>query len=326
MLRKIKVAPLAEESFGVRSMCTYIETSDVKILLDAGASLAPNRFGYPPHPREYRAIAECRRRISKVAEKVDIVTVSHYHFDHHTSSYTDWFCNWSSPEVAKEIYEGKIVLVKSYRSMVNFSQRRRGWMFKKTGGSYAEKLEIADGRTFEFGDTKLNFSDPVFHGPENSELGWLLMTTIEFNGEKVLFASDVQGPIFTPTLDMILAEKPQLVVMGGPPTYLSGFRVDDDHIKQGMQNVESLAKKVPKTILGHHNLRDEKWRLLSQPIIDAASEMGHKVLTAAEFAGKENNLLEFRRRQLFENEPPRPEFEKWMKLSQQKRRLTRPPV
>ncbi len=320
MLRKIKVVPLAEESFGVRSMCTYIETSDVKILLDAGASLAPNRFGYPPHPREYQAIAECRRRISKAAEKVDIVTVSHYHFDHHTSSYTDWFCNWSSAEVAKEIYGGKIVLVKSYRSMVNFSQRRRGWLFKKTGGSYAEKLEIADGRTFEFGDTKLNFSDPVFHGPENSELGWLLMTTVEFNGEKVLFASDVQGPICTPTLDMILAEKPQLVVIGGPPTYLSGFKVDDDHIKQGMQNVEGLAKKIPKTILGHHNLRDEKWRILFQPIFDAASEMGHKVLTAAEFAGKENNLLEFRRRQLFENEPPRPEFEKWMKLSQQKKK------
>ena len=326
MLKKITVAPLAEESFGVRSMCTYIETSDVKILLDAGASLAPNRFGHPPHPREYQAMAECRSRISEAAEKANIVTVSHYHFDHHTSSYTDWFCNWSSAEAAKEIYEGKLVLVKSYRSMVNFSQRRRGWMFKKTGGSYVERLEIADSRTFEFGDTKLKFSDPVFHGPENSELGWLLMTTVEFNGEKVLFASDVQGPMYDPTLDVILAEKPQLVVVGGPPTYLSGFRVDEDHIKRGLQNLESLARKVPKTILGHHSLRDEKWRILSQPIFDAASESGHHVVTAAEFAGKEDNLLEFRRRQLFEEEPPSREFEKWMKLSQQKRKLVRPPI
>ena len=66
MLKKIKVVPLAEESFGVRSMCTFIETSDVKILLDAGASLAPNRFRYPPHPREYQAIAECRERIEDI--------------------------------------------------------------------------------------------------------------------------------------------------------------------------------------------------------------------------------------------------------------------
>jgi len=326
MPKKIKVVPLAEESFGVRSMCTYIETSDVKVLLDAGASLAPNRFGYSPHPREYQAIAECRERIAKAAEKADIVTLSHYHFDHHTPSYTDWFCNWSSAEVAKKIYEGKLVLVKNYRSMVNFSQRRRGWMFKKTGGSYAERLETADSRTFEFENTKLKFSDPVFHGPENSVLGWILMMTIECNDEKVLFASDVQGPMYNPTLDIILAEKPQLLIMGGPPTYLAGFRVKEEHIKQGMQNLESLVRSVSTTILEHHILRDEKWRNLSQPVFDAASEIGHKVVTAAEFAGRENNLLEFRRRQLFENEPPKLEFEKWMKLPRQKRKLTKPPI
>ena len=199
-------------------------------------------------------------------------------------------------------------------------------MFKKTGGSYAERLETADSRTFEFENTKLKFSNPVFHGPENSSLGWILMMTIECNDEKVLFASDVQGPMYNPTLDIILAEKPQLVIMGGPPTYLAGFRVKEEHIKQGMQNVESLVKSVPTTILEHHTLRDEKWRNLSQPIFDVASEIGHKVVTAAEFAGRENNLLEFRRRQLFENEPPNSEFEKWMKLPRQKRKLTKPPI
>ena len=199
-------------------------------------------------------------------------------------------------------------------------------MFKKTGGSYAERLEIADGRTFEFGNTKLKFSDPVFHGSENSALGWVLMIAIECSDEKVLFASDVQGPMYTPTLGVILAEKPQLVIMGGPPTYLAGFRVKEGHVKQGMQNLESLVTKVPTTILEHHILRDEKWRNLSQPIFDAASEIGHKVVTAAEFAGKENNLLEFRRRELFGMEPPSPKFEKWMKLPQQKRKLIRPPV
>jgi len=326
MLNKIKVVPLAAESLGVRSMCTYVETSDVKVLLDAGASLAPNRFGYPPHPKEYKAMAECRERISKAAEEANVVTLSHYHFDHHTPSYTDWLCNWSSADVAKEIYWGKLVLVKSYRSMVNFSQRRRGWMFKKTGGSYAEKLEIADSRTFEFGDTKLRFSDPVFHGPENSALGWILMATIEYDDERVLFASDVQGPIYGPTLDIILAEEPQLVIMGGPPTYLAEFRVKDEHIQQGMQNLENLVRKASTTILEHHILRDEKWRSLSQPIFDAAAEMGHKVFTAAEFAGKENNLLEFRRRQLFESEPPSQEFEKWMKLPQPKRKMAKPPI
>jgi len=46
------VAPVGEESLGVRSMCLYVETRDVRILFDAGVSLAPRRFGLPPHPRE----------------------------------------------------------------------------------------------------------------------------------------------------------------------------------------------------------------------------------------------------------------------------------
>jgi len=326
VLRKIRVGPLASESFGVRSMCTCVETSDVRVLLDAGASLGPNRFGFPPHPREYEAMAECRERISKAAEKAEVVTISHYHFDHHTPSYEDWCYNWSSAEVAKEIYGEKHVLVKSYRSMINFSQRRRGWMFLKTGGKNAKKLETADSKVFEFGDTKLRFSDPVFHGPQGSALGWVLMTTIEHDDERVVFAPDVQGPMYDPTLKIILAERPQLIIIGGPPTYLAEFRVEEDHVRQGVQNLENVVKNVPVTILEHHLLRDGKWRELSQPIFNAASKTGHTVLTAAEFLGKENNLLESRRKQLFEAEPPNTEFNKWVKLPHPKRKLVRPPI
>jgi predicted metallo-beta-lactamase superfamily hydrolase len=326
VLKKIKIIPLAEESLGVRSMCTYVETPDTKILLDAGVSLAPRRKGFPPHPREYKALAECRERIDKTAVKSDIVTISHYHFDHHTPSYTDWFTNWSSAKIAKKIYKGKLVLVKSYRSLVNASQRRRGWMFTKTGGSHAKKLETADGRTFKHEKTKLKFSEPVFHGPENSDLGWILMLTINYSDEKVVFASDVQGPIYTPTLTRILAENPELVIIGGPPTYLAGFRVKEDLIERGMRNLKKLVENVPTTILEHHTLRDENWRSLSKPVFEAATENGHKVLTAAEFSETKNNFLEFRRRQLFKAEPPTSDFEKWLKLPLQKRKLKKPPI
>jgi len=307
-------------------MCTYIETKDTKILLDAGASLAPKRLGYPPHPKEYRALATCRKKIAEKAQKADIITISHYHFDHHTPSYTDWFTNWSNPETAKQIYQNKLVLAKSYRSTVNASQRRRGWLFSKGAGKHAKQIESADGKTYQFAETSLKFSDPVFHGPENTELGWLLMLTIEHADEKVLFASDVQGPIHTPTLNQILAEKPQLLIIGGPPTYLAGFRVKEEHIQKGMQNLKTLAENIPTTILEHHTLRDEKWKNQTQPILDSAAQTGHKVLTAAEYSGTKNNPLEFRRRQLYETEPPSPDFIKWLKLPLQKRKQQKPPI
>ena len=326
MLKKIKVIPLAAESFGVRSMCTYVETTDLKVLLDAGASLAPNRHGFPPHPKEYEALQKCREKISKAAEQAEVVTLSHYHFDHHTPSYEDWCYNWSSPEVARQVYEGKLVLVKNYRSMINFSQRRRGWLFKKTAGKYAKSLKTADGKTFEFGNTKLKFSNPVFHGSENSALGWVLMTTIECEDEKFLFASDVQGPMNDFALKIILVEKPQLIIIGGPPIYLAGFRVKDEHIELGMKNLEISAKNIPTTILEHHILREERWREFSKPVFDAASKTGHSMVTAAEFLKNKNNLLEFRRKQLFEMEPPSSKFNEWMKLPRPKRKLIKPPI
>ena len=95
MLDKIKVTPLAAESFGVRSMCTFVETPDVKVLLDAGISLCPNRFGLPPHPIEFKTIDRLRRRIAEAADKAEVVTISHYHFDHHTPSFEDWLVNWT---------------------------------------------------------------------------------------------------------------------------------------------------------------------------------------------------------------------------------------
>jgi predicted metallo-beta-lactamase superfamily hydrolase len=154
----------------------------------------------------------------------------------------------------------------------------------------------------------------------------VLMTSIGYADEKVVFASDVQGPMHVSTLNWILAEKPQLVIVGGPPTYLAGFKVPDKCIELGMQNLKSLVENVPTTVLGHHILRDERWRSYVQPVFDAATENGNKVLTAAEYLGKENSFLEFRRRQLFEMEPPSSEFEKWIKMPMQRRKLEKPPI
>jgi len=328
MLKDIHITPLASESFGVRSMCTYVETPDVRALLDAGVSLCPRRFGLPPHPLEFKAIDEARRKIAEAADRAEVVTLSHYHFDHHTPSYEDWLCNWTArDETARQIYEGKTVLMKNPKENINYSQRRRAWMFQKTGGKYAEKLDAADGKTFIFGkDTLVRFSEPVFHGPENSALGWVLMTTIECKGEKFMFAPDVQGPMSTRTLEIIIDEKPQLIMMGGPPLYLSGFKVDEKQIKTGLSNLEQVAKTVPTVILEHHVLRDEGWHDSIKNVLDVAQKVGCKILTAAEFSYKENVFLEARRKKLFLENPPSEEFEKWMRKSPEMQVHLKPPT
>jgi predicted metallo-beta-lactamase superfamily hydrolase len=324
--REILVLPIAFESLGVRSMCTYVETPDVRILLDAGVSLGPNRFGYPPHPKEYKALKDRREEIIRFAERSDVITVSHYHFDHHTPSYTDWAYNWCSADIAKKIYGGKLVLAKNFREYSNFSQRRRGWLFTKTSGGYAEKIEIADSRTFIFGDTTISFSKPVFHGPEETELGWVIMSVVRYKGESILFAPDVQGPVSRETLNLILNEKPQLAIVGGPPTYLTDFRMKRENIDLSLENLKVIVKHTPTVILDHHILRDESWEIIMKVLIEAAMNVNHKVLTSAEFLGKENYILEAYRKRLYIDEPPSDNFVKWLKKPPAERKLIPPPL
>jgi hypothetical protein len=127
-----------------------------------------------------------------------------------------------------------------------------------------------------------------------------------------MFAPDVQGPMSTRTLGIINFERPQLIMMGGVPLYLSGFNVDEGQIKAGLENSQRVVKIVPNVILEHHILRDEDWRDKTKTLFDTAQEAGCKILTAAEFLGEENTFLEARRKMLFVDDPPSKEFEKWM--------------
>jgi predicted metallo-beta-lactamase superfamily hydrolase len=276
---------------------------------------------------EFKAIIEARRKIAEMAEKAEVATLSHYHFDHHTPSYEDWLCNWTAEmETARQIYEGKTVLIKNSREKINFSQRRRGWLFQKTGGKFAGKLEIADGKTFLFGkSTTLKFSEPVFHGPEDSALGWILLTTIEYEGEKFMFAPDVQGPMSNRTLEIILAEKPQLIMLGGPPLYLAKFKVDEKEVQIGLENLGKVVQAVPSTILEHHILRSEDWREEASEVYNVAERVGHEIFTAAEFLGKQNSFLEARRKKLFVESPPSRDFENWMRSLGEKKKV-KPPI
>jgi predicted metallo-beta-lactamase superfamily hydrolase len=320
-----QVIPIGFESLGVRSMCTYVETSDVRILIDAGVALGP-RFRKLPHPVEYQARAQCRAKIREYARKANVIVVSHYHNDHHTPNYTETVWLGSSAEESEQIYKDKIVLVKDARDTINFSQRRRGWMFQRFLKNIGSKCEAADGRIFEYGATKVKISPPVPHGEEQGELGWVIMTTIESSDKKMLHASDVQGPMSTQTMRMIRRGKPGLAIVGGPPLYLQGIKVEKASVRKGIENGAKLAVTIPALVFEHHVLRSENWREETKPLFDAAQKTGHRVLTAADHLGLKENLLESRREQLYENDPPSEDFLKWCALPREKRRLQPPSV
>jgi len=306
-------------------MCTYVETRDVKILIDPGAALGP-RFRLFPHPEEYNALKDSRQRIREYARMSDVLTLSHYHHDHFTPNFTDTTWLASSAREARDIYHGKTMLVKDARSSTNVSQRRRGWIFQSFCRKIQAEIIVADGKSFDYGETKVRFSPALPHGEDSTELGSVLATVIESRSEKFIHASDIQGPISETALQFILSERPSAVIIGGPPTYLAGYKASEDSIKRGMSNLAMIAKKVPLVVVDHHLLRAQD-SLQELSVISAeVKPLGGSIITAAEYIGEQPRLLEANRRKLYEENPPSRQFIKWTKLNKEKQRLVKPPL
>ena len=306
-------------------MCTYVETRDVKILIDPGVALGP-RFRLLPHPEEYNALKDSRQRIREYARMADVLTLSHYHHDHFTPNFTDTTWLASSAREARDIYHGKTMLVKDARSSTNVSQRRRGWIFQ----SYCRKIQaeiiVADGKSFDYGDTKVRFSPALPHGEDSTELGSVLATVIESGSEKFIHASDIQGPISETALQFILSERPSAVIVGGPPTYLAGYKASEESIKRGMSNLAMIAKKVPLVVVDHHLLRAQDSLQELSAISSEIRPLGGSIMTAAEYIGERPRLLEANRRTLYQEKPPSRQFIKWTKMGREKQRLVKPPI
>ena len=306
---EIRILPLAFESFGVRSMATLVETDDVRVVVDPGSALGP-RFNLSPHEREYVALVRSRQTIMEAARGAEVLTISHYHFDHYVPSFEDWTWVWSSPELAERLYRGKLILAKDTTSNINLSQRKRGYMFQKLNSKIVKEIKVADGKKFDFGETTLEFSKPVFHGARGSELGYVLMLTVRTPGCSLVHASDVQGPIDEESLRLILEQKPDMLVMGGPPLYLRNFKIDWESLERALDNMVRVVGEVPLTIIDHHLLRSLDYGEYLRPVCAEAEKVGHRVLSASEFVGQAPQLLEARRKELHKLEPVEPEWYK----------------
>ncbi|MCX8169159.1 MAG: hypothetical protein N3E39_02965 [Candidatus Methanomethylicia archaeon] len=286
MIRSI--IPLGFDSFGVRSMATYVETDDVKLLIDPGVSLAPLRYGLEPHPLELQRMDEVWSDIENYSSISDILIITHYHYDHHDPYMT-------------QIYNGKIVIIKNPNENINFSQMKRAKYFLEKIKNLPSKILIADGNIYRFGDTILSFSKAVFHGT-NSKLGFVVEVSVKSGGEKFLYTSDVEGPSIEDQVNFILNEKPQILFVDGPMTYMLGYRYSRKSLELSIENIIKIINLncIETMVLDHHLLRDLKFRDHISRVYDIAKDFNCKIITAAEFCGRSIEMLEAHRRNLYE--------------------------
>jgi len=287
----IKVTPIAADSFGVRSMATFIETSSVRLLIDPSAALAPVRYGLKPHPVEWQRLEESWSKIIDLAAFAEIIILTHYHYDHHSTRHI-------------ELFKNKRLFVKDPSLNINRSQMWRAAYFLQSVQGLPKQIKPADGRRLRVGETTISFSPAVSHGVD-AKLGYVVEVNVKSGGESVLFTSDVQGPVREEQVKFILENTPQTLIVDGPPTYLLGGSFKEDDLQLANQLLSRIMRSLVSSglhtvILDHHLLRDLNYRERVKPVYGAGEELGVRLFTAAEFIGREVNMLEARRQELYQ--------------------------
>jgi len=273
----VKIVPLAAESLGVRSMATYVEVGQTGILIDPGATLAPSRFNLPPSAEEWEALRRANDRISGYAARADLIFVSHYHEDHFRSDPAS--------------YVGRTVLAKDPQRMITGLQAKRAadlWAALQP----VARLESADGRRRRTLDLELRVSPPLPHGAEGTRLGFVVVLTVVDGpeNERFVFASDVQGPLSTVAAAYLIQERPTLLYLSGPPSYIErelGAALIERGIDHLLRVVDATGCRV---IMDHHALRDTRFAERFARLWDTGS-----IVTAAGYLGLAEAPLESRR-------------------------------
>ena len=283
----MEVKPIAFDSMGVRSMATFVKTSDVAIFIDPGVSLAPKRYRLPPHEIEITRMNEKWSEIKKYVSESDVAIITHYHYDHHDPN-----------EV--EIFESKKLLLKHPKDRINRSQMGRAAYFLEQLEKVNVEIDYCDGKSYSFGNTAVEVSNPVFHGAD-SRLGYVVEVYIDDGRGSLLFSSDVEGPNHKEQLEFMLEKNAETVIIDGPMTYMLGYRFSQKSFQSSIENLKKLIEKTDakNLILDHHLTRDLKWRDKMSEVFEFGKQMGVKVQSAAEFAGVEEELLEARRAELY---------------------------
>lgn len=156
------------------------------------------------------------------------------------------------------------------------------------------RVVFADGREFQFGDTKVKFTKPLFHGIEFSRVGWVISTVIEHEEEKLIYSSDLNGPIIKDYAEWIIRENPDILVLDGPMTYMLGYLLNKINLRRAIENAVRIVKETDaETIIYDHHLpRERHFKEHTREVWEVGEKLNKSVLTAAEFLGREPKVLE----------------------------------
>jgi predicted metallo-beta-lactamase superfamily hydrolase len=175
--------------------------------------------------------------------------------------------------------------------MVSGKQAQRGEALWKALEGQA-KVERADGAHRREADLEFCVSPPLPHGVDGSPFGSIVALTIvdPAERERFVFASDLQGPASAVAAAYLIQQRPTLLYLSGPVSYLErdvGRDAIERAIDQLIRVIEATGCRV---IMDHHALRDAGYAERFARLWETK-----RVVTAAAFLGVDVAALESRR-------------------------------
>jgi len=165
-------------------------------------------------------------------------------------------------------------------------------------------------------------SGALAHGLEGSPLGHVVaLTAVDAaERERFVFASDVQGPLSAVVTGYLIRQRPTLLYLSGPPSYVErelGAAV----VERGIDNLLRIMDATGcRVLFDHYALRDPR-----APERFARLWLTGRVTTAAGHLGLADAPLEARRHELWygARKPPARAGERRANISRTTRRVAK---
>jgi len=278
---------LGAESLGVRGLCCFVKTKNYRILIDPGVALGYTRYGLLPHPVQVAVDERVQKKIIKRWAQATDIVISHFHGDH-------------IPLVDANPYQFALKRIVGLNQKVRILTKDLSHLSaieKKRVESFPLSLKKNFISIEEKEKGPMAFSKSVPHGEANDNPETVMMTRIKEVRDTFVHASDIQL-LNNEAIFKILSWSPNIVLVGGPPLYLS--KLSKNQIKRAWYNAKQLSCKVDVLILDHHLMRSCKG---AEWLKRLSSKTGKKVICAADFMRRPRMLLEAKRKQLYKDMP-----------------------
>ncbi|NPA05722.1 MAG: MBL fold metallo-hydrolase [Crenarchaeota archaeon] len=163
------------------------------------------------------------------------------------------------------------------------------WM---RGPCLPERLRIGglnivfdDNFCYTIASTRLCMMGPFFHGIEYDRTGWVTPVYIEARGVRILYTSDLMGPMIEDYAYWIASLKPEVIIADGPPTYLYPYMLNRINLERALECMEIIlleTEALKLVVYDHHLMRDRRWRRRVAPVLQLAEKLGVIVAAASE--------------------------------------------